>query len=100
MITQDGSKDARYLVRRDFNHTLGDCVTDKTLPDIVHVQVLVLGKYGLVEALVVDLINGQQVGRIDINGYVLDFLLPVTILFLYAKVALDSEAVEATLERS
>jgi hypothetical protein len=60
----------------------------------------VLGKYGLVEALVVDLVNGQQVSRMQIDRYILYILLPVTILFLNAEIALDSEAVEASLERS
>jgi hypothetical protein len=86
-------------VRRDFNQALSHRVTNKTLPDIVHVQIRVLGKYGLVEALVVDLVNGQQVGRININWYVLDVLLPVTILFFDAEITLDSKAVEASLER-
>jgi hypothetical protein len=60
----------------------------------------VLGKYGLVEALVVNLVNGQQVSRMQIDRYILYILLPVTILFLDAEIALDSEAVEASLERS
>jgi hypothetical protein len=81
-VAQNWPEDAFKVLAGNINFALSDRVTNHAFPDCEPVQVQVLGEDSLVEALVVKLIKGKQIGRMHRNRCVPVCFCPSAAFFM------------------